>query len=206
MDRSELLRKGYIYNTALEGGPEIRDGKSLPEPGQETLEESVRLFLLGVGENPYREGLKDTPKRIAKAYMECLSGYNEDPKDFITEFDNDIYKGPVILKGAELYSFCEHHGFPFIGAVDIAYQPKDKIVGLSKLVRVARVFAKRLQVQERLTQQIADALWEILEPEWVIVRYTAEHFCMRIRGVRVKESTTTTIATHGWVPSDIFNQ
>jgi GTP cyclohydrolase I len=190
-------------------GPEI--GKwNLAAPNMELLEESARLFLRGLGEDPTRSDLVDTPKRVAKMYSQVYQGYFQRPEDFITEFDNGDdtggkYIGPVILKNAELYSTCAHHFQPFIGEISIAYQPKDRIVGLSKLLRVARVYAKRLQVQEKLTQQVADALWELLDPEWVVVRYEAEHYCMRLRGVRVKGSSTVTLASHGDYPQGVFN-
>lgn len=190
---------------AKEHGPEIGTW-SMTEPNVELLKESARLFIQGIGEDPTRSDLVDTPDRVAKMYAEIYSGYFQDPKDFITDFDNPSrYHGPVILKGAELYSTCAHHFQPFIGEIDIAYAPNNRLLGLSKLVRVARVYAKRLQTQETLTQQVADALNDLLDPEWVIVRYRAEHYCMRLRGVRIKESTTTTIAWHGRVPENIFN-
>lgn len=170
------------------------------------VKEATKLLLEGIGDDPNRDGLKDTPDRIAKAYQEVMGGYDLKAEDVITEFDNDEnYTGPVVLKNAELYSFCEHHQFPFLGEVSIAYQPGDKILGLSKLLRVARVHAKRLQVQERLTKGIADDLNRLLSPEWVAVRYEAEHFCMRIRGTRVKDSTTITLYGHGNWPQNIFN-
>lgn len=203
-----MARYGYKFgdpDLAKRRGPDYRDWQKTDIDNM-TLKQSVRLFLEGIGDDPEREGLKDTPKRVAEAWNTCFSGYDEKPEDFVTTFDNPQYDGPVILKNAELYTFCEHHIQPIIGEIDIAYQPQDRIIGLSKLVRISRVYAKRLQVQERMTQQIADALNDILKPEWVIVRYTAEHFCMRIRGVRVKESTTTTRAGHGPYPSDIFQR
>lgn len=170
------------------------------------LEESVRLFLTAIGDDITRDGLKETPKRVAKMYAETMNGYFLKPEDFVTEFDNDEgYDGAVILKGAELYSICEHHLQMFAGELAVAYKPKDKIVGLSKLVRIARVYAKRPQVQERLTQQISDALQQILDPEWVVVRYKAEHYCMKVRGVRIRDAFTTTIAGHGKWPQDIFH-
>lgn len=169
------------------------------------MEESVKLFFEAIGDDPNREGIRDTPRRVAKMYAETMNGYFLDPKNFVTEFENDgKYLGPVILKNAELYSVCEHHLQMFSGNISIAYQPGDKIIGLSKLLRIARVYAKRPQVQERLTNQVANSLQEILSPQWLVVRYEAEHYCMRVRGVRVKDSTTVTLAGHGDWPSDIF--
>lgn len=170
------------------------------------VEEATKLLLEGIGDDPERDGIKDTPKRVAKMYREILNGYTLDPSDFITEFDNDgDYNGPVILRGAKFYAYCEHHLQPFAGELSIAYCPRDKVVGLSKLVRISRVFAKRPQVQERLTKQIADALHKHLDPEWTVVKIEAEHMCMSIRGVRLPGTTTTTIYGHGAYPDNVFD-
>lgn len=169
------------------------------------VKEATKLLLEGFGDDPNRDGLKDTPDRVAKMYQEIMNGHDLDPKDFITEFENDgDYHGPIVLKDANFYTYCEHHLQLFAGKLHIAYQPGGKIVGLSKLVRVARVFSKRPQVQERLTKQIADALNETLQPEWIVCKIEAEHYCMSIRGVRVPGTNTTTIYGHGEYPSDIF--
>lgn len=169
------------------------------------LEEAGRLILEALGEDPTRDGLKDTPARFAKYYSEIMNGHFLDPKDFVTEFDNDGgYDGAVIVQDLPFYTICEHHLAPFIGTWDIAYKPGNKIVGLSKLVRIARVFQKRPQVQERLTKQIADAVDDILEPQWVAVRMRAEHFCMSTRGVRTPGSLTETMTGHGAYPQDVF--
>lgn len=170
------------------------------------MEEAIKLWFEAIGDDPNRDGIKDTPKRVAKMYAETMNGYDLKPEDFVTKFENEgNYYGPVILKNAELYSQCEHHLQPFTGHISIAYRPGEKIVGLSKLLRVARVYAKRPQVQERLTKQISDALKELLDPEWVVVRYEAEHHCMKVRGVRVNGATTVTVHGHGNYPKDIFS-
>lgn len=172
----------------------------------EKVKEATKLLLEGIGDDPTRNGIKDTPDRVAKMYQEILNGYDLNPDDFITEFDNDGgYVGPVILRGAKFYTYCEHHLQPFVGELNIAYSPRDKVVGLSKLVRISRVFAKRPQVQERLTKQISDAIEQHLKPEWAVVKIEAEHMCMSIRGVRLPGTTTTTISGHGDYPKDIFN-
>lgn len=172
---------------------------------EKKLEQSVRLFFEAIGDNPDRDGIKDTPKRVTKMYKETMNGYFLDPSDFVTTFENDGgYTGPVILRDAEFYTMCEHHLQPFAGTIDIAYRPGERIVGLSKLLRVARVFAKRPQVQERLTRQVADALRDVLQPEWVVVRIRAEHHCMKLRGVRINGSSTETICGHGNYPINIF--
>lgn len=172
---------------------------------KEKMEQAARLMLEAIGEDVDRDGLKDTPKRFAKYYSEIMNGYDLDPKDFVTEFENDgAYDGAIIVRGVPFYTVCEHHLAPFIGHWDIAYKPSEKIVGLSKLVRIARVYQKRPQVQERLTKQIADAVHEILSPEWVAVRMLAEHFCMSTRGVRTPGTLTETMTGHGNYPKDVF--
>lgn len=169
------------------------------------MEQAGRLMLEAMGEDVNRDGLKDTPKRFAKYYSEIMNGHFLDPKDFVTEFDNDgDYDGAVVVKDLPFYTICEHHLAPFIGTWDVAYKPGDRIVGLSKLVRIARVYQKRPQVQERLTKQIAEALNEILKPEWVAVRMQAEHFCMSTRGVRTPGSLTETLTGFGDYPKDVF--
>lgn len=171
------------------------------------VKKATRLLLEGIGDDPDRDGLEGTPDRVAQMYKEILSGYDLDTNDHVTLFENDNdYYGPVILKDAAFYSYCEHHLQLFAGTLNIAYEPTDKVIGLSKLVRVARVYAKRPQVQERLTKQIADALQSHLEPQWVIVKIDAEHFCMSIRGARVPGTTTTTLYGYGEYPNDIFKQ
>lgn len=171
----------------------------------EKVERATKLLLEGIGDDPNRDGIKDTPRRVAKMYQDILNGHYLDPADFITEFDNDEqYHGPVVLKNAPFYSYCEHHLQLFAGKLNIAYQPKDKVVGLSKLIRVSRVYAKRPQVQERLTKQISDALQKHLNPDWVVVKIEAEHFCMSIRGVRAPGTSTATIHGHGDWPENIF--
>lgn len=169
------------------------------------VKEATRLLLEGIGDDPDRDGLKDTPKRVAKMYKEIFNGYDLDPADCITEFDNDgDYDGAVCVRDIPFYTFCEHHLALFAGKLHIAYHPNDRIVGLSKLVRMARVYAKRPQVQERLTRQIADAVWDNLDPQWVAVKIEAEHYCMSIRGVRTPGTKTITLYGVGDYPKDVF--
>lgn len=169
------------------------------------LEQAATLMLEAIGEDPNRDGLKDTPARFAKYYADIMCGHFQRPEDYVTHFDNDsFYDGAVVIKDMPFYTVCEHHLAPFIGVWDVAYKPGARIVGLSKLVRIARVFQKRPQVQERLTKQIADSLNEILNPEWVVVRMNAEHFCMSTRGVRTPGALTETMTGHGKYPTDIF--
>lgn len=170
------------------------------------MEQAGRLMLEAMGEDITRDGLKDTPKRFAKYYSEIMNGHFLDPYDCVTEFDNDSgYDGAVIVRELPFYTICEHHLAPFIGKWDVAYKPTEKIVGLSKLVRIARVYQKRPQVQEKLTKQIANAINELLSPEWVVIRMNAEHFCMSTRGVRTPGALTETLSGHGDYPKDIFN-
>lgn len=163
------------------------------EVDQSKLQQAARLTLEALGEDINRDGLKDTPKRYAKYMADIMNGRFMDPDDYLTDFDNDgNYTGPVVVTNMPFYTICEHHLAPFIGTWDFAYKPKDRILGLSKVVRIARVFMKRPQVQERLTQQIAERMYDILNPEWVVIRMGAEHFCMSTRGVRTPGAKTYT--------------
>ena len=163
---------------------------------KEKIEQSVTLLLEAIGDDPSREGLLETPKRVANMYAKILNGYEEDPVKHLKMFkpeSNDM----VIVKDIPFYSFCEHHLVPFFGKVHIAYIPQnEKMTGLSKLVRMMRVYAKRPQVQERLTKQIADALTKHLSED-VMVYVEAEHMCMAMRGVRSPGTTTITSAVRG---------
>ena len=169
-------------------------------------------MLLGTipGEDPEREGLKETPNRVAMMYEELFGGYEMDPKEILSKtFDSgkmhdesydevDIYaNGLVIVKDIPFFSHCEHHMVPFVGKVDIAYVPGDRVVGLSKLARLVECFARRLQIQERLTNQIADAINEELSPEGVMVVVQAEHLCMTMRGVKKPGAKTVTSSVSG---------
>jgi len=158
--------------------------------------DATRLFLEAIGEDPEREGLKETPERVAKMYGILLDGYNQNAKDHLKVFTEKT-RNMVIVKDIPLYSFCEHHIVLMAGKVSIAYVPDGKVLGLSKLVRVARVYAKRLQLQERLTDQIAEALDEALLPKGVAVTVEMEHFCMSIRGVRTPGAKTVTTRLTG---------
>ena len=168
------------------------------------LERAVREILEAVGEDPSREGLLETPARVARMYQEIFSGLEADPKDFLKIFD----EGPghdelVLVKDIPLYSVCEHHLLPFIGRAHIAYIPKNgRIIGLSKFARIVDCFARRPQVQERLTGQIADFLYEKLEPLGVAVFIEAEHLCMTMRGARAAGALTQTSALRGCMRSD----
>ncbi len=166
------------------------------------IAELVRQQLQLIGENPDREGLKKTPERVGKAMQFLTKGYAEDPKVILRSalFEED-YKQMVVVKDIDFYSLCEHHILPFFGKVHIAYIPNGKVTGLSKIARVVDVFARRLQIQERMTTQIKECLQETLEPLGVMVVVEAEHLCMQMRGVQKQHAMTVTSDFTG-----VFNQ
>ncbi len=157
----------------------------------------VRALLKAIGEDPDREGLLETPNRVAKSYKEIFGGYRQNIDDVLTTFENEGYDEMVTLKDIEFYSTCEHHMLPFMGTAHISYIPGRKIVGLSRLARTLDIYSKRLQVQERLTTQVADILFEKLNPKGVAVMLEAKHFCMLCRGARKQNSKMITTALKG---------
>ena len=163
-----------------------------------TTQEMYREILGRLGEDPARDGLVATPSRVEKSMAFLTKGYNEDPTMLLRGalFDED-YDEMVIVKDIEMFSLCEHHMLPFFGRVHVAYIPNGKVVGLSKIPRLIEVFARRLQVQERLTRQIADAIGEAIEPQGVGVVIEARHLCMMMRGIEKQNSTTVTSAMVG---------
>ncbi len=166
---------------------------------QPRIERAVREILLAIGEDPDRNGLRDTPARVARAYAEQFAGLRQNPEDVLsTVFDAD-HDELILVKDIELYATCEHHLVPFFGVAHVGYVPNSKgqITGLSKLARLVDVYARRPQVQERMTAQIADALMDVLEPRGVIVVVEAEHLCMTMRGVRKAGAKTVTSAVRG---------
>jgi GTP cyclohydrolase I len=163
------------------------------------IERAVREILVAIGEDPDRDGLADTPARVARAYAEQFSGLSQDPEDVLgTVFDAD-HDELILVRDIEVYSTCEHHLVPFFGRAHVAYIPNEKgqITGLSKLARLVDVYARRPQVQERMTSQIADALMRVLEPRGALVVIEAEHLCMSMRGVRKPGAKTVTSAVRG---------
>ena len=156
------------------------------------LDNLIKDFIKYIGEDPKRDGLKDTPKRVARAWELWLSGYSKDPKDIMRVFDNPGIDQMIIVRDIEFYSHCEHHLAPFFGKVHIGYIPNDKILGVSKFVRLVEIYARRLQIQERLTQQIADDIMKFLKPQGVGVVVEAQHLCMRSRGVKSQNSIMRT--------------
>ncbi len=161
------------------------------------IQQSLKYLLKELGEDVNREGLLETPKRYEKQLRENLKGYLENPENHVKLFDNDNYHDLVVVSKIAFSSMCEHHILPFYGYVDIAYIPGKKILGLSKFARIVAVFSKRLQVQERLTKQLAHFLYDNLEPEFIMVHISAAHTCMTVRGVEKHDSVTDTIATLG---------
>ncbi|MEA1955832.1 MAG: GTP cyclohydrolase I FolE [Campylobacterota bacterium] len=167
------------------------------------FENAVQTMMIHVGEDPKREGLLDTPSRVRKAYEFIYGGYKENPKDILQKAmftsSNDEM---VLVKDIEFYSTCEHHLLPIIGQVHVAYIPNGKVVGLSKIPRVVNVFARRMQIQEQLTEQIADAIMDAVNPKGVAVVVQARHMCMEMRGVEKINSTTTSSALRGLFKKD----
>lgn len=166
------------------------------------IEEAVRLLLEAIGEEPEREGLKETPERVARMYGEILGGMDASAAQHLEKTFQAADNEMVIEKDITFYSMCEHHLMPFYGKVHIAYIPNGKVVGISKLARTVEVFAARLQIQERMTAQIADAIMESLKPAGVIVMARAEHMCMTMRGVKKPGSQTMTLASRGAFAQD----
>ena len=172
------------------------------------VEDAVRLLIEGIGDDPNREGLIETPRRVSQLYEQILNGYDEvdDITKQIKLFDDDA-GNMVILKDAQLWSTCEHHFLPFFGKMHVAYIPaENKVIGLSKIIRIARFFAKRLQVQERLTKQIAEAIEKYVPNKGVAVRIEAEHFCMILRGIKTPGVKTITTQFTGLFKEDLKTQ
>jgi len=162
-----------------------------------TKESHIKNLLISIGEDPDREGLKDTPKRVVKSWETLFGGYKQNPKDILNTTFNEDYKSMIICDNIDFYSTCEHHLLPFYGKCHIGYIPHKKIIGLSKMPRLVEVFSRRLQVQERLTEQIANSLMKFLDPLGVGVIIQAKHFCMMSRGVQKQNSSMITSSVRG---------
>jgi GTP cyclohydrolase I len=193
---------GGIAKVSMAGQPELAApdcGRAVAPYDAERAERAVRELLIAVGEDPDREGLKDTPARVARAYQEMFAGLQQAPEEVLTTTFDIGHDEMVLVRDIELYSTCEHHLVPFHGVAHVGYIPSvdGRITGLSKLARLVDVYAKRPQVQERLTTQIADALVRILEPRGVIVVVECEHLCMSMRGIRKPGAKTVTSAVRG---------
>ncbi|MCL6571349.1 MAG: GTP cyclohydrolase I FolE [Bacillus sp. (in: Bacteria)] len=176
----------------------------MSEVNRAQIEEAVRLILDAIGEDPNREGLLDTPKRVAKMYEEVFSGLNQDPKQHFETIFSEDHEELVLVKDIPFYSMCEHHLVPFFGKAHVAYIPKNgRVAGLSKLARAVEDVAKRPQLQERITSTIANSIMETLEPHGAMVVVEAEHMCMTMRGVKKPGSKTITTAVRGIFATDV---
>ena len=174
-----------------------KDGSHL-SINYDAAKQSILELIKAVGENPEREGLKNTPDRVARMYTELLSGYTSEPAKIINgALFNISYDEMVLVRDIEFYSLCEHHMLPFIGRAHVAYIPAGKVIGLSKIPRIVDMFARRLQVQERMTRQIADFISDLLKPQGVAVVVEAMHLCSMMRGVKKHDARMTTSAMHG---------
>ena len=173
-------------------------------PSREEAEQAIETLLRWAGDDPSREGLRDTPARVARAYEDWFSGYDQDPEEYLSRTFEEVegYDDMIVLKDIRFESHCEHHLAPIIGKASIAYLPKDKVVGISKLARVLHGYARRLQVQERLTAQVADAIWKHLQPKGVAVIIEASHACMTARGVSTPGVMMTTSRMMGTFRED----
>ncbi|GFI45607.1 GTP cyclohydrolase 1 [Lachnospiraceae bacterium] len=169
---------------------------------REKIEQGVRLLLEGIGEEPDREGLRDTPQRVARMYEEIFGGMEASAREHLSKTFSAENNEMVLEKDIFFYSTCEHHMLPFFGKVHIAYIPEGKVAGISKLARTVEVYARRLQIQEKMTAQIADAIMENLKPKGVIVMAEAEHMCMTMRGVKKPGSRTVTMVSRGAFEKD----
>ena len=176
----------------------------MTKPTQADAEAAVRVLIEWAGDDPNREGLLDTPKRVAKSYRELFAGYDTDPHDYLQRTFEEVggYDELVILKDIRVVSFCEHHMLPVIGRAHVGYLPTNRVVGISKLARVVNGFARRLQIQEKLTAEIAQAIHDILQPQGVGVVIEAEHSCMTLRGVNTPGSMLMTSRLMGVIRDD----
>jgi GTP cyclohydrolase I len=185
-------------------GSDCLEEEHMAGPSQADAEAAVRVLIEWAGDDPDREGLVDTPARVARSYRELFAGYGTDPHDYLRRTFEEVggYDELVVLKDIRVVSFCEHHMLPVIGHAHVGYLPTNKVVGISKLARVVQGFARRLQIQEKLTADIAKAIQEILEPAGVGVVIEAEHSCMTLRGVNTPGSTLTTSKLLGVIRDD----
>ena len=182
--------------------------KPVERPSREEAEAAVRTLIAWAGDDPTREGLLETPKRVAKAYEELFSGYRKSAEEALSKVFKDVegYDDLVLVKDIPFHSHCEHHMVPFVGTAHIAYYPQDGVVGLSKLARVVDIFARRLQTQETMTAEICQAIEESLQPRGIAVMIEAEHMCMSMRGIQKQGASTTTCQFTGVFRDDPAEQ
>lgn len=183
-------------------------GQREAHPTQQDAEDAVRLLLRWAGDDPTREGLLDTPKRVATAYRELFGGYDQSPEEVLGRTFEEVggYDDMVLVKDISFYSHCEHHMVPIIGKAHVAYLPKGRVLGLSKIARLVEVFGRRLQTQESMTAQIAHSIQDVLQPRGVAVMIEAEHLCMAMRGIQKQGSTTLTTTFTGEFQSNAAEQ
>ena len=183
-------------------------GPEVERPTVEEAEEAVRTLIAWAGDDPTREGLRDTPKRVVNAYREFFGGYEQCPLDVLSRTFDDVggYDDIVMLRDIDLYSHCEHHMVPFVGKAHVAYFPSDQVVGISKLARVVEIFARRLQTQETMTAQITQTIDEVLNPRGVAVMIEAVHQCMSLRGIMKPSVATITTQFTGVFKDDLAEQ
>ncbi|MCQ0990091.1 GTP cyclohydrolase I FolE [Jiella marina] len=184
--------------------PDMPDDRRGDRPSRAEAEAAVETLLRWIGEDPEREGLKETPKRVVKAYEELFGGYNYEPADVLGRTFEEVagYDDLVLVKDISFHTHCEHHMVPVVGKAHVAYLPEGRVLGLSKIARLVDMFGRRLQTQEAMTAQVADALHDTLKPKGVAVIVEAEHMCMSMRGIRSKGSTTLTNAYRGVFAED----
>lgn len=161
------------------------------------VEMAIVELIEFIGEDSTRQGLRETPSRVIRSYSELFSGYGKDPKDILTVFDSDGYDQIILLKNIELYSTCEHHLLPFFGKAHVAYLPRGKVIGISKLARLVEIYSRRLQIQERIGEQVTDALMKYLEPLGAACIIEAQHLCMMSRGIQKQNSVMVTSSLKG---------
>jgi GTP cyclohydrolase I len=195
--RNSKLIKHFDFANLEDAAHTHGDGKGPSAVDLPRIERAVREIMIAIGEDPDREGLRKTPNRIARAYAELTAGLRIDPCDYLRTFFHEKYNQIVLLRNIPFHSICEHHFLPFIGHAHVAYLPHDRVVGLSKLARVVEAFALRPQVQERLTDQIADSIMDCLRPLGAICVIDASHTCMTIRGIQKPGSAMVTSAIRG---------
>lgn len=192
------------YDDSVAPTPTLNDVHVSSRPSRAEAEAAVRTLLRWAGDDPNREGLLDTPKRVAKAYEDWFRGYNQDPEDVLARVFEEVegYDDIVLLKDIRVESHCEHHMAPIIGVAHIAYLPNKRVVGISKLARLVDIYGKRLQVQEKMTAQIAETLQKVLEPKGVAIMVEGEHHCMSTRGVHKTGVDTITTRFTGAFKED----
>lgn len=193
------FREKTAMEAVVKKFPERSEAEDEDRPDRAEAEEAVRTLLRWMGEDPKREGLLETPARVVKAYGELFGGYQQDAADVLGRTFEDVsgYEDMVLVKDIDFHSHCEHHMVPIIGKAHVAYVPSGRVLGLSKIARLVDIYGRRLQTQESMTAQIADAMQGLLQPAGVAVMIEAEHLCMSMRGIRSKGSTTITTSFNG---------